>query len=78
MLKTDTVLAVMALIAHTLSTRYTVMITHTTIATKMASAMHAHTTDPFNFKQALLQTFAGVLTVQENLDLYDSSKELIE
>ena len=33
--------------------------------------MHAHTTDPFNFKQALLRTFAGVLTVQENLDLYD-------
>ena len=38
----------------------------------IASNAHAHTTDPFNFKQALLRTFAGVLTVQENLDLYDS------
>ena len=38
----------------------------------IASDMHAHTTDPFNFKQALLRTFAGVLTVQKNLDVYDS------
>ena len=38
----------------------------------MASDPHAHTTDPFNFKQALLRTFAGMLTVQENLDLHDS------
>ena len=30
--------------------------------------MHAHTTDPFNFKQAL-RAFAGALTVQESMTL---------
>ena len=68
-------------IVHTLSTRHTVIITHTynlrynnsdKDGDLISSDTQAHTTDPFNFKQALLRNFAGVLTVQENLDLYDS------